>query len=48
MKVVVLGVLCSLFGLSAELPVRELETHAIPFRGSLISLFRHGYLVLWP
>jgi hypothetical protein len=48
MKTVAVGVLFSLFGFGAEQPVRELETHAVPFRGSLISLFRHGYLVLFP
>jgi hypothetical protein len=48
MKTVVLAVLWSLFVFGAEQPVRELETHAVPFPRSLIPLFRHGYLILFP
>ena len=43
-----LGVLCSLCALHAEQPVRELTTQAVPFTSSVIPLFRHGYLILFP
>ena len=43
-----LGVLCSLCALRAEQPVRELTTQAVPFTSSVIPLFRHGYLILFP
>jgi hypothetical protein len=48
MKTLFLGVLCSLCGLRAEQPVRTLTTQAVPFANSIIPLFRHGYLVLFP
>jgi hypothetical protein len=48
MKALFLGVICSLFGLGAEQPVRELSTQAVPFAHSIVPLFRHGYLVLFP
>src|ERR1700693_2258698 len=48
MKAVFLGVLCGLFGLGAEQPVRELSTQAVPFAMSKVPLFRHGYLILFP
>jgi hypothetical protein len=43
-----LGFLCSLCALHAEQPVRELTTQAVPFTSSVIPLFRHGYLILFP
>jgi hypothetical protein len=48
MKVVLSGLLCGLLGLSAEQPVRELSTQAVPFANSIVPLFRHGYLILFP
>ena len=48
MKTLYLGVLCSLCALRAEQPVRELTTRAVPFTDSVIPLFRHGYLILFP
>ncbi len=48
MKPILLGILCSVTVLHAEQPVKELSTEAIPARASLIPLFRHGYLVLFP
>ena len=48
MKSFLLGFLCSATALYAEQPVKELSTEAIPARASLIPLFRHGYLVLFP
>ena len=47
-KAFFLGVLCSVFALATEQPVRELSTQAIPFARSIVPLFRHGYLVLFP
>ena len=48
MKALFLGLLCGLYGLSAEQPVRELSTQAVPFANSIAPLFRHGYLILFP
>ena len=48
MKVLFLGVLCGLFGVCGEQPLRQLTTHATPFAHSAVPLFRHGYLVLFP
>jgi hypothetical protein len=48
MKTFFLGVLCAVFGLATEHPVRELSTQIIPFARSKVPLFRHGYLILFP
>src|SRR5580704_3369744 len=48
MKAIFLGGLCAVFGLATEQPVRELSTQIIPFAMSIVPLFRHGYLILFP
>jgi hypothetical protein len=48
MKPVLLAVLCGSIALRCAEPVKQLSTEAIPPRASLIPLFRHGYLVLFP
>jgi hypothetical protein len=48
MKAVFWGVLCAVYGLATEQPLRELSTQAIPFYRSQVPLFRHGYLILFP
>ena len=48
MKAILLGVLCGLTALRAAEPAKHLSTQATPTRASLIPLFRHGYLVLFP
>jgi hypothetical protein len=48
MRAFFLAVLCAVFGLATEQPVRELSTQAIPFPVSIVPPFRHGYLILFP
>jgi hypothetical protein len=48
MKALFLVLLCGLLGLGAEQPVRELSTQAVPSAHSIVPLFRHGYLILFP
>ena len=48
MKALFLGLLCVSLSLRAEPPIRELTTQAVPFAHSIVPLFRHGYLVLFP
>jgi hypothetical protein len=48
MKVLLLSVLCTFSGFSAEQPVRELSTQAVPAANSIVPLFRRGFLVMFP
>jgi len=48
MKTLFLGVLCSLCALRAEEPIRELRTQIVPPALSIVPLFRHGYLIIFP
>jgi hypothetical protein len=47
-KTLLAGVMCVVSGLSADQPVRELSTQAVPFAKSQVPWFRHGYLILFP
>ena len=48
MRALFLVLLCGSSVLKAEQPVRELTTQAVPFANSIVPLFRHGYLILFP